>query len=240
MTIEALAAVRERVESGSFGLGPETARAVVARIDDFLQALDAADQALARLPKPAVADAAAKLALARYLSGRGWRRYVADNAEVAAAAAEIRTALDGAMQELAGPLARFLSARAPDRVRTAGAGSFALPCAACDADAVTLMLERVSPKAQEQLVVSSLSPVTVFRSLAGPRMTDLLAVLQGGDVDAVVRHLRDTQPGGCDAYCEPCARLYCKAHYAIEAQWSGSWHEATYATCALGHEHTID
>lgn len=240
MPTETLRTVRERIESGAFGLSPDAQRAVVARLDDLITALDSADQALARLPKPAMAEAAARLAFVRYASGRGWRRYVAENPDVAAAAAEIQSALDRANAELGVPLGRFLAAPTAGRVVRTASGAYALPCAACGGDAVTLTLDRVSPVAQEQLVVSSLSPVTVFRSLAGPRMQDLVAVLDAGAVAAVVQHLRQTQPGGCDAYCAECARIYCKEHYAIEAQWSGSWHEATYATCPLGHEHTID
>lgn len=239
MTIEALSRVRELVVAGKYDLDMDTAQAVIARVDEFLAALDAVDTAMNQMPAPAISDAAAKLALVRYLSGRAWRRYVSDNPSVAAADEAVQGALGPAVAEFVAPLGQALSALPRGSVRRTG-GGFALPCSVCDADAVTLTLSRAGPAAREQLVVSSLSPVTVFRSLAGPRMADLLALLEAGDVAAVVQHLNATQPGGCDAYCPECQRVYCKTHYSIEAQWTGSWHEATFATCALGHEHMVD
>ena len=237
---DALRTAKERIVAGEFGLTPDAQQAVVARVDDLIAAMDAATQALAKLPKPAVADAATKLAFVRYVTGHGWQRFAAEHPATTTAAAAIKAALDRVTAEPVEALGRFFSALAPEPVRRTSDEAYAIPCAACGGDAITLTVQRVSPAVQEQLVVTSLSPVTVFRSFAGPRMTDLIAVLNGGDVAAVVRHLRDTQPGGCDAYCPDCDRVYCKTHYAIEAQWSGSWHEATYATCPLGHEHTID
>ena len=71
-------------------------------------------------------------------------------------------------------------------------------------------------------------------------MQDLVKLLEDGNATGVVDYLRVTQPGGCDAHCGQCNLVFCKDHYAVEAQWSGSWHEATYATCPLGHEREID
>jgi hypothetical protein len=240
MATDALRDVREQIQSGAFDLAPDARQAVLARLDDLIVAVDAANQAVRLLPKPAIGEAAARLASVRYATGHGWRRYTGSDPATAAAAAEICSALNRTVAEPVESLARFLSVRAPEPVRRTDTGGYALPCAACGGDAITLTVEKVSPVLQEQMVVTSLSPVTVFRSLSGPRMADLLGVLDGGDVAAVVKHLRDTQPGGCDVYCPDCDRVYCRTHYAVEAQWSGSWHEATYATCPLGHEHTID
>ena len=117
---------------------------------------------------------------------------------------------------------------------------FSLTCLVCGADAVTFRRSHVGAESPEQLVVSSLSPVTVFRPIAGPRMSDLIVLLDKGDAAAVIGHMIQTQPVGCDAWCPTCAGVYCKEHTAIEAQWSGSWHEATYATCPLGHEREIE
>lgn len=240
VSAEPLRDVRVQLAAGEFALVTGTQQAVIARVDELIAAIESADRALARLPRPAMDEAAAKLAYVRYVTGRGWKRYATENASTAAAVATIKVALDQAMVEPLHAVTRFLASRPAEPVKRVGEGSYALPCAACSGDAVTLSVARVGSVAQEQMVVSSLSPVTVFRSLAGPRMADLVAILDAGDVAAVVRHLREVQPGGCDAWCAECGRIYCKAHYAVEAQWSGSWHEATYATCALGHEHTID
>lgn len=231
--------VRARITAGEFQLAPDAQEAVIARVDDLVSALDTARRALARLPRPDMATAAAKLAFVRYVTGHGWEQYAAANAASAAAAA-IRSARDRAAAEPIELLRRYLAACAPAPVKRTGEGAYALPCALCDADAVTLTIQRVVSVGPEQMVVTSLSPVTVFRALAGPRMADLVAILDGGGVAAVVQHLRGTQPGGCDAWCAECDRIYCKTHYAVEAQWNGSWHEATFATCPLGHEHTID
>ena len=63
---------------------------------------------------------------------------------------------------------------------------------------------------------TSVSPVTVFRSLAGPGMQDLLALLEAGDGEAVVHHLVGAHAADCDAHCPACDRGYCRPHAAIE------------------------
>jgi hypothetical protein len=240
MAADALTMLRARIAGGSPALGEELQRAVVARVEELIEAVEAGDRAAARVPKPALAEAAARLAHVRYLTGRGWRRYLAGNPEAKVVAAAIAHAVDVDTRQLASDIERAAANGATAPVIRHSPESFAIPCAVCGGEAVTLTLSKVSPAGAEQLVVSSVSPVTVFRSMAGPRMHDVLALVAAGDAAKLVAHLRATQPGGCDAYCERCNRVYCKQHYAIEAQWSGSWHEGTFATCPLGHEHTID
>jgi hypothetical protein len=240
MAADALTMLRARIVGGSPALGEELQRAVVARVEELIEAVEAGDRAAARVPKPALPEAAARLAHVRYLTGRGWRRYLAGNPEAEVVAAAIAHAVDVDTRQLASDVERAAANGATAPVIRHSPESFAIPCAVCGGEAVTLTLSKVSPAGAEQLVVSSVSPVTVFRSMAGPRMHDVLALVAAGDAAKLVAHLRATQPGGCDAYCERCGRVYCKQHYAIEAQWSGSWHEGTFATCPLGHEHTID
>lgn len=232
-------ATRARVEAGEYGMDEAIQRAIIARIDDLIEAVTAAERSLAKLPQPAIADAAAKMAYLFYSSGRGWRRYLAESSASAAAGIALRDAMLTDIAGVLGNLERDIAARHSTGVLVRD-GTWALPCAVCDGDAVSMTRTRVSPNGAEQLVITSLSPVTVFRPITGPRMQDLVALLDKSDVDTIVNYLRETQPGGCDAACPECKRLYCKTHYAIEAQWSGSWHEATYATCPLGHEHEID
>jgi hypothetical protein len=222
------------------GLDAEAQRAVTARVDDLIETVDAANRALSKLPLPAVGEAAGKMAYLFYISGHGWKRFLAERGNGSTAGAEIAEATAADAGGLIADLERAVAARSTSKVTRRDDGSWALPCAACDGDAVTMTRTRVSPAAPEQLVVSSLSPVTVFRPVTGPRMDDLISLLDAGVVIDVARHLRETQPGGCDAWCKTCGYIFCKSHYAIEAQWSGSWHEATYATCPLGHEHEID
>lgn len=235
-----LHAVRVRVQSGELALDADLQSAVAGRIDDLLGAIAASDRALSRVPRPDVSVAAAKLAYTFYISGHGWRRYLAESPQASVAGAAIQEALLTDIGNIVRRLEAALTSRKAAPVSRRGTSLFGLPCAACDGDAVTLTLATTSPVAPEQLVVSSLSPVTVFRPVAGPRMRDVIPLLEAGNALAVVKHLRETQPAGCDAYCDACTRLFCREHYAIEAQWSGSWHESTFVTCPLGHEHEID
>jgi hypothetical protein len=237
---EQLRAIRQEIDAGRFAVDADTQRAILARVDDMIEALESADRALSRLPQPAVSDAAAKLAYLFYVSGRGWKRYLSDGLKEAAPISELMVATRASAEPILATLTQAFIAHDRLPVTKKSATSYALPCAACGADAVTMTLTKITTTSAEQMVVSSLSPVTVFRPMTGPRMADLIAQLNAGVVEWVIKHLRETQAGGCDAWCEQCDRLYCKAHYAVEAQWSGSWHEATYATCPLGHEHEID
>ena len=229
-----------RVESGDFGLDADVRLAVLERIDDLIGSLTAATRSISKIPQPAVGEAAAKMAHLFYITGHGWRRYLAASAPATAAGTAIHVALRDSVAPLVSQMGTILAARPATPVSHRSAMVFGLPCAVCSNDAVTLSRTTTSPVVPEQLVVSSLSPVTVFRPIAGSRMTDLLALLAAGNAEAVVKQLRDTQPDGCDAFCATCARLFCRDHYAIEAKWSGSWHEATFVTCPLGHEHEID
>ena len=240
MPAEALKGVRARVEAGQFAVPPDMQRAILARVDDLITALTAADRALSKLPESAVSEAAAKMAYLFYISGHGWRRYVSETKESAAAGSAVSDAVLAGVTMIVSDLSRAIDARAATNVVRHTDLQFALTCAACGGDAVTFVRSRVSPSAPEQVVVSSMSPVTVFRPIAGPRIQDLVQLLEAADAAGVVDYLRVTQPGGCDAYCTQCSRVFCKEHYAIEAQWSGSWHEATYATCPVGHEREID
>lgn len=240
MQADALRAVRQEIESGQFGLDATLQRAIVARVDDLADAIDAAERALGKLPQPEIAEAAARLAYLFYASGRGWRRYLAGSSAATEAGVRVRAAMQACADPVIASLAIALATRPALPVVRHSASTYALPCAACGADAVTLTRTRVSPTVPEQLVVSSLSPVTVFRPVAGPRMDDLIKLLDAGNCAAVIAHMRAAFPAGCDAHCAVCDRVYCKSHVAIEAQWSGSWHEATYVTCSLGHEAEIE
>lgn len=238
MPSDPLRAIRLQVEGGQYSLTPDYHRAVLKRIDDMITGVDSADQAIEHLGRPDAPAAARYTANLFYISGHGWRRFLADSAESVrvgiAIGLALRSSLTSALEQLAAMI---------DVTRTTisrQGNGVTLTCAVCDGDAVTFSVSRTGPEAPEQMVVSSLSPVTVFRTIAGPPMTDLLALMDGGDAAEVVKYLTVTQPAGCDACCPTCGGVYCKTHTAIEAQWTGSWHEATYATCPLGHEREIE
>ena len=239
MPADRLRDARTQIAAGQFSLTPDTQRAVLKRVDDLIEDVAAAERAMGRLPQPAVADAASRTAHLFYISGHGWRRYLAESAESARAGIEIGLALRDCIAPVLAQLSVAIDTSRTRVVKKADV-TYTLTCSACDADAVTFSQTRTGPAAPVQLVVSSLSPVTVFRPIAGPRMHDLLALLDGGDASEVVKYMTVTQPAGCDACCPTCGGTYCKEHTAIEAQWSGSWHEATYATCPLGHEREIE
>jgi hypothetical protein len=240
MASDALRDVRSAIAGGRYAVTDAMKDAILARLDEVIDQAGIAERALAKLPRPDIPECAARLARVRYLTGSGWRRYLRDSDAGAAAGAAIEVAMGTAFADAEAVVRRALSAPADDAIVVRSPDTFAVPCAICGADAITLARTRVSAAVQEQLVITSLSPVTVFRPVSGARMNDLIALLEAGSASAVVRHLRETHPGGCDAWCVDCDRVFCKDHYAIEAQWTGSWHEATYATCALGHVHTID
>lgn len=231
--------VRGQIESGALPVPAEMQRAILSRIDDLIADIDSADQALAYTGRPDPAEAAARAAHLFYISGHGWKKFLSGTAESARAGIVIGLAL---RERVAPVLAQLTASIVVSRTSVVklSSTSYTLTCCACGADAVTFSTTRTGPEAPEQLVVSSLSPVTVFRPIAGPRMQDLLALLDGGDAAEVVKYMTVTQPAGCDAHCPTCGGVFCKEHTAIEAQWTGSWHEATYATCPLGHEREIE
>lgn len=238
MSTDRLVETRAQIEAGRFRLTPDAQRAVLSRVDDLITAVGDADRALARHPQPAVGEAAAKTAYVYYLSGHGWKRFLSGDDTVGAADA-IQSAVSDSISLILPQLEHALSARTTSIVKRSES-SWSLTCSACGGDAVSFTKSRTGPESPEQLVVSSLSPVTVFRPVAGPRMLDLIALLNAGNAADVVQYMKETQPAGCDACCPVCNRVYCREHTAVEAQWSGSWHEATYATCPLGHEREIE
>ena len=239
MPADRLREVRDQVAGGHYSLTPETQRAIVERVDGLVGAITAADRALAKVPDPAVAEAAAKTAHVFYISGHGWRRFLAETAEAARAGTEIESALRESISLMLPQLEHAFAGRTTAILKRSPQ-IWCLTCAVCGGEAVTFSRTRIGPDAPEQLVVSSVSPVTVFRPVSGPRMLDLIKLLEAGDAASLLKHMKETQAAGCDAYCQQCDRVYCKEHTAIEAQWTGSWHDATWATCALGHEREIE
>ena len=241
MPPERLRDVRQQVESGQFALTPDMQRAVLERVDDIIKDIEAAELAFQYKGKPDLTDAASRTAHLFYISGHGWRRFLTASAESARAGIAIGLAVRDSVAPVLAQLVASVDVSKTTLVRRGHTSdaSYTLTCCVCGGDAVTFARTRTGPEAPEQVVLSSISPVTVFRSIAGPRMIDLLALLEGGNAGEVIKYLAITQPAGCDACCPMCEGVYCKAHTAVEAQWTGSWHEATYATCPLGHEREI-
>lgn len=239
MPADELHRLRSEVESRHRITDAVIRQAVLGRIDDVVRDLVATDRALARLPHPDLPSAASSLAHVHYLTGHGWRRYLAEAGVEIPFVDAMTEAVRRDSGAFAAQLAVAVRASAP-ALEHRDETSYGVRCAVCTADAITFTVTRTGPDAPLQLVMTSLSPVTVFRPMAGPRMDDLLVLLARGDAGVVIRHLLDTHPAGCDAYCAQCDRTYCRAHCAVEARWSGSWHESTFATCPVGHVREIE
>ena len=113
-------------------------------------------------------------------------------------------------------------------------GVASLACDACGEPAVTFH------KTNTGVQCGTLSPVNMGPAVTGEDGAKLTALLATGDARAVLNYLTPAGGPGCMAYCPECDRVYCGTHYAIEDKWSGSWHEATDATCPLGHWREIE
>ena len=134
MAADALRVLRDDFNSTSPG-DANAVRAVLARVDDLIDAIEDADKALSRLPHPSMADAAAKMAHLFYVSGRGWRRYLAES-PFGSRSDEVRSAVIVSAAPVLEILSGMLQARDVPRVTQRGDGGYGLPCSACGADAV--------------------------------------------------------------------------------------------------------
>ena len=188
MVVAQLHFVRMRVETGSAITDATARQAVMARIDDVRADVAAAERALAQLPRPDLDLAARHLAHIQFLLSQSWRRQLAGIAADASLVGAIVHAANFDTEQLRNQLAAGIRATAPELVRRSGE-SFGLTCAACAADAVTCTVTRGADGEAQQVMVSSVSPVTVFRSLAGTRMQDLLALLEAGDGEGAQEHV---------------------------------------------------
>ena len=204
---------------------------ILDRIDDLRLGIVEAHAALvADLPN-ALDLAAGKLARCRWAAGSAWRRHLAEIGEPDAGAL-IARALAEDIAPMAGELARRLAAvQSPRMISPDGAP--ALACDACDKAAMTF---GVSAKG---VLCSTLSPVNTVALVEAVGAAELVEAIHARNGSGVIQFLT-TSGRGCHVYCDGCDRVYCKDHYAIEAKWSGSWHEATDATCPLGHYREIE
>ena len=86
----------------------------------------------------------------------------------------------------------------------------------------------------------NLSPVNKAVSMNSERSFQARALLEAGKGSELVALLGGQARPGFVQYCPECQRVYCKDHVAVEASWSGSWHESTNATCPLGHRREFE
>lgn len=223
----ALTELRGKFAKGPKPLSAEASKAVAERVNDLIEALTAARAALAEDGPAALDQAASKLVYCHWASGSAWRRYLIELNEFEVAE-KISAALADDVRPIAGEVARRLAVHSA-LAFTRRNGGGALACAVCGRDAVTFSAIELGMRC------STLSPINAGPECRGELALRLAALLDAGDARAVVELLTGPDGPGCDAYCPECDRVYCKDHYAVETIWSGSWHEATNATCPISH-----
>jgi hypothetical protein len=221
--------LQKKVAARSSSLPAELAKALPERINDLIMALTEAHGVLSAGTADKLNVAAKKIVYCRWITGHEWWRYLANFGPGADAGKEINEAFAKDARPLVNEIARLLALQpAPNLVRKDE--DYVLPCAACGESAVTYRLRKDGVQANS---ISSVFPTTYWKGEEAQRLVELLA--EGG-ARAVLDYLASPGRGSCDAFCPQCDRIYCREHYAVDEIWSGSWHEASYATCPLGHE----
>jgi hypothetical protein len=142
-------------------------------------------------------------------------------------------ALKKDLQPLVNEMARLVALEPPPAL-VERKGGYAFTCAACGENAVTFELETDGVKGD------SISEVNHIEFWSGERGQRLAALLEAGDARAVIDYLTSPEGGRLAAYCSECGRVYCREHYTVSAEWSGTWYTAGYATCPLGHEREFE
>ena len=208
-----------------------THKDIVKRIDDVRLGVAEAHAALVADGPGALDLAAARVARCRWATGSAWRRHLVEIGEADAGALVARALADD-LAPIVAELARRLAPVASPTMIAAPDGAPALACDACGKPAMTFGTSK------KGVLCSTLSPVNTVALVDSGSATGLVEAIAARNASMVV-HLLNTRDG-CHVYCPECDRVYCKEHYAIDAKWSGSWHEATEATCPLGHWREVE
>ena len=154
-------------------------------------------------------------------------------AEGARLAAELGAAFDELEGALLAGLPPLPTGGPGPRVVRVAEGSYELPCATCGAVAVRLRLER------GRLLFQGI----VYQAVLNPRHAPaLFAALDAGELARLhERFKQDTDHfEGIDAFCPPCDRIYCGAHYAKREVFDEGFYDCTHGTCPEGHTRIID
>jgi hypothetical protein len=112
--------------------------------------------------------------------------------------------------------------------------SYDLPCAACGEIAVTFQLCEDGVQANS---ISNVNGTTRWNGETGQRLAELLAA---GSARAVLDFFAAQGPFSCPSYCPECDGVYCRKHYSVEEEWSGTWYTAGHATCPRGHKREFE
>jgi hypothetical protein len=214
-------------------LPAELAKSLQERIDDLILALTEAHSVLSAGAAEALNLSARKIVHCHWITGREWRKYLANFGAAANVGRQIDEAWENDACPLVSEIARLLALRPPAALVRMDEG-YGLACAACGENAVTFRKEKGSVQA------NNISNVNRNLYWSGEKAQRLIELLEQGSVQTVLDYLASPSGGGCPAFCPECARVYCREHYSVEEVWSGSWHEASYATCPLGHEREFE
>jgi len=214
-------------------LPAEFAQAVQERIEELIGLLTEAHSALIGGGPGALGLAAKKIVDGRRLTGHAWRKYLAASTSAAKVGAQIKEAFQKDAEPLVNEITRLLAAQ-PTPTLVQREEAYVLMCAACGESAVTFRSEKGSICANS---ISNVYATTWWSGETGLRLAQLLAE---GDARAVLDYLASPDRLHCPAYCPECDRVYCREHYAVDDEWSGSWYTAGYATCPLGHEREFE
>ena len=223
-----LAKLSGRLEAGKYDVPTDERSGIVQRMREVMDLLGAAQNALRKSSPDALSIAARALANIHYVTGIAWRKHLAGMDMPYKVIENINEAFRSDARTIINATARLLAER-PAPPMQKKVESYTLPCAACGADAVTYEWK------DGEISFQTLSPVNSCKSVGNNSAERLRAMLENGNMRESAEFLDSTAGAGCAHYCPDCGRVYCKAHLAIETEWSGSWHTATYATCPLGH-----
>jgi len=217
-----------RIEAGSYDFPDSVRSGIGQRIREVIDLLGRAQDALRKGAPDALAIAAGSLATIRYITGIAWHKYLAEVDRSFKVTQRIDRALLSDERSIVNEIARLLAERSGPTVRTV-ADSYTLHCAACGIDAVTYEWK------DGEISYPTLSPVNTYGHVGDDSAERLRKLLEQGNVREAAELIDSKAGPGCAYYCPDCDRVYCKDHLAVETEWSGSWHTATYATCPLGH-----
>ena len=117
------------------------------------------------------------------------------------------------------------------------ADGFALTCAKCGEDAITLREEADGVHGSQFILTTDSYGVPLWTGEAGQRIAELLA---GEKSRELLSYIESLNPGQWEVYCPTCDRIYCQRHRAAQTVWSGGWPDGMRVACPKGHSQRFD
>lgn len=231
--ISYLRMVLKCLEFGIYDISDGDRKGIKERVNELIALLMSAHDILRKSSPDALSVAAGKLATIHYITGIAWHEYLAnaDNSY------RLMKKIDWALRTDALPVMKKVSrllAAQPEPSFIKRNDAYILPCSACGSDAVNFLKE------DDNIRFNRLSPINVSSNIDGEQADRFQYLIENNTGQEAVDFLVSPGDLGFDNYCPVCRRVFCKAHFAVETEWSGSWHTATFATCPLGHQREIE